>query len=225
MLVCGARVPDVHSNSPRCPYTRSDDLSRSLGNLMTPGKLWPDADGRHPHAGQSWIGQACWTTLSVHIAIGSSARRPDMAALILSVPASLHADFGMRVASCSARWRNWHDTGVGCVTLRTPTHLAVAVLDVAGHTESDRLKAAASDGCLYAIPVAEELAEVTPLVPIYGFRDMLVEAAAARRLTAREFTQAVADVRADLRRPQGFSELSPFEQQVDSLIVNVCMPI
>jgi hypothetical protein len=192
---------------------------------MTPGKLWPDADGRHPHAEQSWIGQACWTTLSVNIAIGSSARQPDLAALVLSAPASLHGDFGMRVATCSARWRKWNDAGVACVSLRTPTHLVAAVLDVAGNTHFDRLKAAASDGCLYAMPVAEEMAQVTPLVPIYGFRDMLVDAAAARRLTAREFTQAITDLRAELRRPDGWFEFSAFDQRVDCLTVNVGIPI
>lgn len=114
---------------------------------------------------------------------------------------------------------------MACVTLRTPSHLLAACVDVAGHTDYDRLKAAASDGRLYAMPVAEELSEVTPLVPIYGVKDMLVEAAAARRLAAREFTQAVADLRADLRRPQGFSEVSPFEQRVGCLVINVCLPI
>ena len=192
---------------------------------MTPGKVWADADGRHPHAEQSWIGQACWTTLSVNVAIGSSARQPDLPVLVLSAPASLHKDFGMRVVTCSARWRRWGQSGVGCVTLRTPTHLITAVLDVAGHTELEPLKLAASDGRLYAMPVAEELAEVTPLVPIYSFRDMLVEAAATRRLGAGEFTQAIIDLRADLRRPAGWSDFHPFEQRVDSITINVCLPI
>lgn len=192
---------------------------------MTPGKLWPDADGRHPHAEHSWIGQACWTTLSVSVAIGASARQPDLEVLVLSVPASLHGDFGMRVATCSARWKSWKQGGVACVTLRTPSHLLAALVDVAGHSKLDHLKAAASDGRLYAMPVAEDLPEVTPLVPIYGFRDMLVEAAASRPLAAREFTQAISDLRADLRQPGGWSELSPFEQRVDCLTINACVPI
>jgi hypothetical protein len=54
---------------------------------------------------------------------------------------------------------------------------------------------------------------------------MLVEAVAAPRLTAREFTEAIADFRADLRRPEGFSQISPFEDRVACLCVNVCLPI
>lgn len=192
---------------------------------MTAGKIWPDADGRHPHAGQSWVGQACWTTLPLQVVVGSSGRQPDLAALVLSVPASLHSDFGMCVATCSARWRPWRDSGVGCITLRTPTHLIAALVDVAGDTECDRLEAAARDARLYAMPVAEELAEVTPLVPIRGFRVMLDAAVAARRLAAQEFKEAIADLREDLRQPHGFSKFSQFEQRVDSLTVNACIPI
>jgi hypothetical protein len=101
----------------------------------------------------------------------------------------------------------------------------LTVCDVAGHTELGTLAGAASDGRLYAMPVAAELEDVTPLVPIYGVRDMLVEAAAVRPLTAKEFTEAIADLRADLREPNTFSELSGFEQALDSLTVNVCLPM
>lgn len=162
--------------------------------------------------------------MSAGLALGPHGSTPALHVLVLSVPADLHEFRGVLIADASARLGEWSGRSVGVVQVRTPSHLVVAFLDVAGRKDLTQLERAADGSGVYAMPVAADETD-TPLVRICGFRDMLAEAATLRRLTAREFTEAVAGLREELRGPRSLAALPPLIPRFKSVSVNVCMPL
>lgn len=190
--------------------------------MTTPGKLWASADGAHPGCEQVFFGQSCWSTLSADPARGSAGLGLEV--LLLSVPPDLHEFQGVVLAECSARLSAWKESALGLVKLRTSSQVVLAVLDVAGRRDLARLERAARGSGVYAMTVAAGQ-RATPVLRIHGFRDMLSEAAGLRRLTAKEFTAAIADLRAELRETRDHWCLRSAAEQVKTLTINVTQPL
>lgn len=189
---------------------------------MTLGKLWADADGHHPNAEMSWVGQSFWSTL-----ITSASELLAVEGLIQPVPPAVLDLVGrMRYpASLRAMPRQVSDSAVGLGVLHVDGHVVVSVIDLAGRSDLEPLEIAAVDCRLYAVLVNEDQPRVAPLVPLRGFKELLSETAGLRRLAAREVVDAVAKLRCDLRGPDPWSVLMlPDAQRLRSVTVTVCQP-
>jgi hypothetical protein len=186
-----------------------------------PGKIWPDADGRSPHCDEVWVSQSCWTTLSPTRAPWAKGDIPALEVLAVSVPPGMHEFQGVLLAESSASFRKWKDSGVGLVKVRTPSQVALALLDLAGRQDLAKLERAANESGVYAMPIAAG-DPATPLVRIRGFREMLSEAAGLRRLSAQELTEAIVDFRAELRGPYNLLSAYPGAERVCGLTISVC---
>lgn len=189
---------------------------------MTLGKLWADADGQHPNAELSWLGQSFWSTLTT----GASGV-PAVEGLIQPAPSAVLDLVGlMRYPACfRAVPMQVADSAVGLLVLHADDHVVVSVLDLAGRSDLELLEIAAVDCRLYALMVSQSRPGVAPLVPVRGFSELLGEIEGLRRLAAREVVDTVAKLRLQLRGPDAWSVLMlPDAERLKSLTITVCQP-
>lgn len=189
---------------------------------MTLGKLWADADGQHPNAELSWLGQSFWSTLTT-----SASGLPAVEGLVQPAPSAVLDLVGLMryPAYFSAVPMQVGDSAVGLLVLHADGNVVVSVLDLAGRSDLELLEIAAVDCRLYALLVSQSRPGLTPLVPIRGFSELLAETEGLRRLAAREVVDAVAKLRRNLRGPDAASVLMlPEVQRLKSLSITVCQP-
>lgn len=194
---------------------------------MKVGTLCGDALGRHPFARTSWIGPAEWCCVRNPVNVDEGDQERLMEVLALSVPSGLDwlAHLPERPRAVVS-FLPWNHSGIGVLTITTvrDRHAVVVALDLAGRTDLRYLIQAEADGCL---GVAACSKDVSPVFPLLGLTHAVLEAEGHPRLTAREFTGAIEDLRWTLRTDAVFPMLgiTPPESDLESLTFNVCQPL
>jgi hypothetical protein len=194
---------------------------------MQVGTLSGDSFGHHPFAQTSWIGPAQWCSVRKQADFDERCQARLMHVLALSVPSGLDwlAHLPERPRAVVS-FLPWHHSGIGVLTITTACerHAVAVALDLAGRIDLRYLVQAEADGCLGIAACSDD---VSPVFPLLGLTPAVCEAEGHPRLTAREFTSAIEDLRWALRTDALFPMLgiAPRESVLESLTVNVCQPL
>lgn len=202
------------------------------------GRTYRDATPHHPHALESYVGQAVLQVHRGYMPDENPHADATWHSINLAVPPAFHAAALRAINGLVATVSlvPYNDTsGLGILTVRTAPEpdgcsAVLAVLDLAGRPDLQALRSNALEDLVAVGPVNSADPAVTPQARLVGLYRALDEARPLRRLMARELVQAMEDVRALLRTKAAHALLGTFAEhrlwscppRLKSITLNVC---
>lgn len=196
---------------------------------MELGDIYSDAFGRHPFSARSFCGTAEWVSVTRDHFPEPDAPSvvQDVEMLLASVPESLHRKVGAGATThASMLFLPWGTTGgVGIVNLVAGDDVLVALMDIAGRTDLEHLIAADIARAVELTVCSKDEMDMCPSVRLAGAAAAVTEAETRRRMSAKEFQEAIADVRWLLRTSAVFPFLAAERKEFSSITLNVVQPL
>lgn len=194
---------------------------------MKLGMVIRDADGVHPYARTSWVGQTFHEQVQFSSPNDAWSSKTAMFTLNLPIPPELH-EYVVTAQPRLRAWVNsvpWEASQVGLLTVSVADrHAIVCLLPLAERQDLGPWGHAAAQGKLAAGLASNVYPSVTPMVRVLGFEEALEDASASPELSQADLAGAVQALRRLLRGRAARRFLGLPTQMLETLVVSVWSP-